>query len=91
MRVGVYTYHRDKAETIIRRAKEQFGGNLFLRDDIIYLAADNGDEWRWYKPHICTYRINKAYVDRELSDAELESWVYPLFIGRPDPCPIEFF
>ena len=91
MRVGVHTHNREKAEAIIKEVEEQHGGQLVMTISCIYLVAGNGDEWCWHEPGIYSYRIHKALVDREFSNEELNKWVYPLFIGRPDPYPIEFF
>ena len=91
MRVGVYTHNRERAEAIIKEVEGQLGGKLIITESYIYLIAENGDEWCWHKPGIYSYRVHKALVDRKFSNEELNKWVYPLFIGRPDPYPIEFF
>ena len=91
MRVGIYTHHKEKAEAIIKKQEELLGGRLNITSSYIYLAAGNGDDWCWHEPGIYTFRIHKAFVDKEFTDDELNEFVYPLFIGRPDPPPIEFF
>ena len=91
MRVGVHTHNREKAEAIIKKVERQLGGKLVITRSYIYLVADNGDEWCWHEPGFYSYRVHKALVDRKFSNVELNKWVYPVFIGRPDPCLIEFF
>lgn len=91
MRVGVHTHNREKAEAIIKGVQGQLGGTLVISRSCIDLVASNGDEWCWHEPGIYSWRIHKALVDREFSNGELNKWVYPLFIGRPDPYLIEFF